>query len=381
MVAAVAIALGGAPLLCQSQLRTVEDLRIEPDAAYLGRIQGFAVSASGIIAVGQPQSGRVKLFAPDGTQLAGFGRSGEGPGEFRGLFMVAWLADTLWVNDRNLQRMTFAAGGNKLSRTVAWPRSFTGPTQTGGRAHISLVPAFPGGDGDLLARTLSSATGPQASWIPRGENGSGITRVTANGRFLNLMVWKPFFGGCTVAVDLPGVTGGHVVVPFCGEPQYELAPNGSVGVTVSAPRMSRETGSVTVRSVDRLGRKIFERDLTVALQKVPQHVADSAREDNIKNAMRPALGAAFRSKVRIPSHYPPVTRVIVGTDRAVWLQTGQHDGATSWTVLRPSGATYGVATLPPRVTLMAATMQAAWGISRNEDDLEGIIRFRIQPVR
>jgi len=58
-----------------------------------GRIEGVAFDSEGRLHILDGGDGHVHIINPDGTHLRSFGRSGEGPGEFRSPSAIALLAD------------------------------------------------------------------------------------------------------------------------------------------------------------------------------------------------------------------------------------------------------------------------------------------------
>ena len=85
------------------------------------RFGPIPASASGHLAVAQPQDGTVLVFAADGRQLATVGRKGGGPGEFRGINQLGWSGDTLWVADYSNNRLTLIGPTGRIAREIALP--------------------------------------------------------------------------------------------------------------------------------------------------------------------------------------------------------------------------------------------------------------------
>ena len=81
---------------------------IEGDDAYVfGDIAGLGVARDGRIYVADGQAKEVRVFSPDGAFLTRFGRSGEGPGEFRAIDALVVARDgTVIVRDPQGFRIT-----------------------------------------------------------------------------------------------------------------------------------------------------------------------------------------------------------------------------------------------------------------------------------
>jgi len=82
-----------------------------------GRINGVAVGTDGTLFVADGINREVRVFGLDGVHRRTFGRNGEGPGEFRSLYSLAWVGDRLLTLDPNLGRIgEFSAEGEWLGQ-------------------------------------------------------------------------------------------------------------------------------------------------------------------------------------------------------------------------------------------------------------------------
>lgn len=70
-----------------------------------GRIMSIAADADGLVYVADGMESRVLVFDSGGAPVTTFGRQGEGPGEFRDLYSVALLGDTLVTLDPRAARL------------------------------------------------------------------------------------------------------------------------------------------------------------------------------------------------------------------------------------------------------------------------------------
>jgi hypothetical protein len=95
----------------------VEEVRIDGYAEDLVPIQFVVVADDGGIAITQAQDAAVRFFTAEGEPAGRFGVQGEGPGEFLMTGRLGWLADTLWVFDPRVRRMTLIGlEGVRLTR-------------------------------------------------------------------------------------------------------------------------------------------------------------------------------------------------------------------------------------------------------------------------
>ncbi len=151
-----------------------EDLRIGavegPNA--LSAVHRLTVDARGDrVYVPQEMSGRVRVFdARSGESLYSMGRSGEGPGEFRLIGVIGWTADTLYVTDFLLARISYFSPDGDFYRT--------GPTlrMTGGGNHIGIRPVGVTATGKAIvqerldARYVADGSADGSPWSIQGSN-------------------------------------------------------------------------------------------------------------------------------------------------------------------------------------------------------------------
>ena len=103
------------------QLHAEPEMRIDGYAADLGPISWLGVGPTGTIAILQTQDHVVRFFDSAGSPVGSVGGDGEGPGEFRTLQRGGWKADTLWVSDFALHRVTLISPEVAFLRTLLVP--------------------------------------------------------------------------------------------------------------------------------------------------------------------------------------------------------------------------------------------------------------------
>lgn len=94
------------------------ELRIDGTTENLSTINSVGVSPKGLVAILQPQDNKILFYNAAGIRVGSFGRSGEGPGEFRNIGFPGWVGDTLRVSDPTLRRTTYVSPEFKLVRSV-----------------------------------------------------------------------------------------------------------------------------------------------------------------------------------------------------------------------------------------------------------------------
>lgn len=82
-----------------------------------GRVNSVALGPPGAVFVADGLNREIRGFGLDGAHLRTFGRNGEGPGEFRSLYSLAWVSDRLLTLDSSLGRIgEFSAEGEWLGQ-------------------------------------------------------------------------------------------------------------------------------------------------------------------------------------------------------------------------------------------------------------------------
>jgi 6-bladed beta-propeller len=91
------------------------------DEEMFGMVTDALLMPDGAVAIADAQQLRVLIFEPDGTFRQAVGGEGSGPGEFRQIYGISLIGDTLFVPDLGNDRIqAFAADGTLLdSRTIA----------------------------------------------------------------------------------------------------------------------------------------------------------------------------------------------------------------------------------------------------------------------
>ena len=82
-----------------------------------GRVGSAALGPDDALYITDDLNYEVRVFGLDGAHRRTFGREGEGPGEFTGLYSVAWVGDRLLALDYHLGRITeFSVEGEVLGQ-------------------------------------------------------------------------------------------------------------------------------------------------------------------------------------------------------------------------------------------------------------------------
>ncbi len=358
------------------QLPVVRELEISGTVSDLSPISSIAVSPRGWIAVGQRDDNRVLVFRADGQQLFKFGRGGEGPGEFRQLgAWSGWNADSVWVVDAALRRVSLIGPTGRLARVTTFPASNSA-------SHTS--PPTPPRQGDVYVAGVRRNGGLLLAAGIAGVPQTDLWRGELEGALYT--VWSATDGGRRQAFlgTLPTRNSGCTEGPFsfvtieCQVGLTAFSPNGEG--FVSATPATRGTRNTVLRllRIDASGDTLIRRDLPYIGQPVPRHVADSARQLCKKQNPQPERQGACERLGVAPSlrHF---SRVVLGMDDSILLELRPDSRGRHWLLVSSRGEALGEVTLPPTFFLWSATRASMWGTESDSDDVESVVRYRIGP--
>jgi hypothetical protein len=338
-------------------------MRIDGMSADLVPIGGLAVGADGTIAISQLLDHRVRFFSVTGDSTGSFGRSGEGPGEFDRITRIGWLADTLWVMDFALGRITLVTPGHRVGRSI--PVSNLGisdDTPIGRLAPLALYP-----DRTLLALAFYPDS---ATFIRKSlENGTQATLAVLQRTAASRIITVPT--GTTTADVLPT------------PPVYAVAPHGAF-VAVSRLEYDRSQSTVrpgmsafalTLLRVD--GDTAFNRLVEVVGEPIARNTVDSLIA--AKAARLPfELAVAFRRGAYVPPYWPPVVGMVVTDEGDVWVQMRDTHQRATIISLNRRGHITGSLNLPANTVLAAASERVLWCLEKDANDVESIVRYRVK---
>lgn len=365
----------------------VEELRIgslddEDQALTWIEPHGLAVGPDGQVYVAQRRTAEVRVYDSAGGLVRVIGRRGRGPGEFSHLVAIGFLGDTLYAVERTPGRVSrFTAAGEHLSTTeVAYPppTPFHSPTPP--------LRLFPDGTGVLSPSTLSEA-------YARGEvESTGFVRVDRLGQRIRELFSFSEPEGLYMAPAAGGVLAlDHPMPEF---PLVAFAEDGSrmavVERTVGAVDGARF--GITELTLD--GDTLHATRVAYRPVPVPAEVADSIRGHITEFATR-VLGAEgerlVRGALRLPRHYPPVTRAVYARDGSLWLRREdgrirenariREDGREAvdrWEIY-VDGARIARVELPAGLEVHAVHDGAVWGVEVDDFDVPYVVRYRILP--
>lgn len=146
-----------------------------------GRVNSATLGPDEAVFVADGLNDEVRVFGLDGAHRRTFGRNGDGPGEFRSLYSVAWMGDRLVTLDPGLGRIgVFSAEGEWLGQ-----QRIEGSV-SGSPSHFRLMPVGPdeffrlgllrnatGVESLLVGHDVRGETGDTLSWLRRPRDRAG----------------------------------------------------------------------------------------------------------------------------------------------------------------------------------------------------------------
>lgn len=357
------------------------DLRIDGYAADLVPVTWIGIRLDGTVALVQQQVGSLRFFDRAGDPLGTFGRGGEGPGEFRRPIRGGWVADTLWIDDTQLNRVTLISPELELVRTIPRGRSTLRPAP----GDEERIPEFRPGTpyavypGDTMLVVARPVPGDPLADI---YDGSPLIRASADVMVDRIVAVPPLAEGSVFFVAYEG-GGAGITVPFYPRPVWAVSPSGDRVAILTITPGGADPSSFRVEVVDHQGEGIYDRSYPAPTVPIPQHVLDSVvtamAERTSDTELRRAILDDLRD--RIPSVYPPATDVLVGVDGRVWVALHGVGDGKQWLVLGPTGQPERRVVVPDNVDVRVVDGTYLWGLERDRFDVESVVRYRIPDRR
>ena len=356
---------GGIPSWTLSATPT---LTIEDDgtpATQFVRIMGVARLSNGHIAVANRGTNDIRIFDARARHVTTFGRTGEGPGEFRRLEMIGRSGDTAWLYDSGLQRITAVLLGAKpeLSGT-------TRVTATGKRESFSITGRLP--DGRYVVTTNVSPTFDGPPGVHRLPGSTGIIARTGDGE----VAWLGDFRSAAIFVHNP--TGDF--------------KNAAVGPIAFPPWLRSATGGGQIWIGDSGGDSLVvvrARDLSRFVVRVPfqtrtpdKALIDAAREQEAAGNRSPEskafLDAKYGAKY-LPQRLPSFESLLPGPQGELWIQeyTGNRALPTQYVVIDATGRPKGRVSVPGGSRVREAGLDYVILVHEDPDGVESVRLHRL----
>ncbi len=257
----------------------------EPEQAF-GHITAIGTASDGTALVADSYSGQLRVFSPEGEELARFGRTGQGPGEFGLVTAISSVGDTLWaIRDVSNARVTIASMGGEF--VTSW--SAAGVEFSGTKGLVTTP------SGNLVLTSFESGAIVAETRSPSGAEVGKPVRFPMT-----------HFDACPKQL----IAGpGTPVIPLSSSLQWSIAPQGGIYFSCGDEfEVSIETSAGT--------------DKTIRSVTPPVSVSAGERDfyrDWINNRMHVRNPRWRWDGSNIPSTKPPILG-LYATDRAgLWI--------------------------------------------------------------
>lgn len=310
-----------------------------------GRVSAIALGPDETVFVADDRNNEVRVFGLDGVHRRTFGRDGEGPGEFRGLYSLAWVGDRLLTFDPHLGRIgEFSAEGEWLGQRR------TAGGITGSPAFIRFFPVGPN-------EAFRFAVSPDMGTVWVGLDGHGDTGDT--------VPWL------TAPRDPPGVTEtiicewdwGTGFYPHTSGAKFVQHP-ASGGIMYSAWGYFYRV-AVTHGAGDTL--RVVERTLPTEPITDEEWVAGSAEYDEAR-AQWPDASCSPRGYSR-PARSAFIKEIFVSPDGRLWVDVIRNTG-DRWEFFDPEGRLLGSVPAVPYKDRTVPVFRGEYIATIRQDDLD-----------
>jgi hypothetical protein len=194
-----------------------EELRIgshdDPEQSLTDPLVDIVISRNGHVYIPQHATGEIRQYDSSGRFIRTIGRSGSGPGEFRMLWTIGLLADTLYAFDLNPGRLSlFSLDGTHLTTR----RFEHEPISENDRPEVpsELLP-------DGTALLLTQFTDPSDD----AGHTTALLRIDRTGKVLNTLFSHSTSSSLVIPLGDSGTY--HTSRPLPDYPIAAVAPDGS----------------------------------------------------------------------------------------------------------------------------------------------------------
>ncbi len=275
-----------------------------------GRVSSASLGPDEAVFVADAGNREIRVFGLDGVHRRTFGREGEGPGEFSGLYSVAWTGDRLLTLDPDLGRVAeFAADGE-----------FLGQRQTQGGWSGTGIRLFPvGADETYNFALVAGPDGLESAFV--GHNSSGETGDT-----LRQLEQPPGPATAVICRYEGGVS--LFYVPFQAGMVQHPGPGGVMYTAMTS------TYRIAVIRGESDTLQVMERSLPAEPVSDEEWAAGNQEFEEFRRN-RPDVSCEPRRPSR-PDTKPLIGPIFVAPDGKLWVQVIRTAG-NRWEVFEPEG--------------------------------------------
>lgn len=314
----------------------------------------------------------IRVFDMHGRHRRTVGRRGAGPGEFDAVTAFGLFGDTLWTLDANLRRVTrFSSAGELL--TISRLASMSPEVGRRGKYYF-FYPMAMLKDGSLLG--FGGTTGRA---IAAGEVVAlPLLRIPRGIGAADTIGWVPIGNEHLILRSPKGTI--YRAQPFTDAPLTAYDPWRERILVVERYAADVDgDAAVRVTALGMAGDTLWSTALPYTPRPLAARVVDSVRAQ-LTRTLAPRFPASeIDRRLFVPANRTPVTEVLAGADRRVWIGWDAPEHVAAFTVLAADGRSSFDVEGPRGTHLFWADGRAAWGQMLDEDDVPSLVRFRIVP--
>jgi hypothetical protein len=358
-----------------------EELRIgsvdDPDVGF-SSITAVTVDQAGRVFVLERQEMAVRIYDDDGILQTKLGSRGEGPGEFQFPSAMGLIADTLWVSDVMLRRVSLFTPDDGF--IYSFPMTTVEIETVPGLA-ARLVSQDPRPDG-LLNTTwmipVLREMPDDSFWLPHARmdrDGTVIDTIQLQ-RYGFAQRERVDVGGRTLSV--PSGPSSHPLFIDAGDDAYVIERPVATSADAAEFTITRIAGIADTLFHDTLGYRPRPFDAT-AIDSVIAAAVASYRQRNDPDA--DAIAAAFRAGFSPPAFHPPIGSGRVGEDGTLWLERHDAGGPViEWLLVAADGEPRGILELDRGTVVHWSDASILWAVARDEFDVPWLVKYRLRPA-
>lgn len=333
-------------------LTTIRDLDFDPK--------------TGRVYILQHEEASFKIFDPQGRLLAAVGREGEGPGEFRRPYALAWRQERLGVTDHALKRLSWFTGDGDLVESVTLHSAgglFVPSDLTASGAVV--------GEWGLPAEAILEGS---ATRIPllrvRRENLDTVATLDMRNTMFRI---------AQSPRSTPQTVGSR---PISFRPFFAASPVQDAVILVEQRPLPTSPETFTI---SKLGPDSIE--WTRRIRYEPQERSPALRDSIVDawaafvirqgiHATMPAARRAVASALELPSPLPPVSGVVISHEGDIWVR--REVGSAHYSVFDSGGRHLAQAQAPKGMEVLAATRNQAWAVHKDGAGVNYAVKLRIR---
>ncbi len=313
-----------------------------------GGVSAVAFGPDGTVFVADEYNREVRVFGLDGTHRRTFGREGEGPGEFRSLYSLAWAGDRLLTLDPRLGRIgEFSAEGEWLGQRTTVMAGFSGSP--------AFIRFYPVGPNEIFRFAYSLER--EAIWV--GHHATGDTGDTVPGP---RSPETPLPGAIPPMFCEGGGAIGYFAAPFAPK---SLRHPASGGIAYSAWGYFYQI-AVTNTAGDTLW--VIERTLPTEPISDEEWAGGRSEEHDVFRERFPNASCNPRTFAR-PDRKPFIDEIFVAPDGNLWVDVIRTAG-NRWEFFDPAGRLVGSVPAVPYKDRTVPVFGGDYVATIRQDELE-----------